>query len=89
MKKTLTQMFMEEVSKIKDPAMFLGVARVLGVDWFKNPDEKEFLDIFVDAVDGFDKASRKRKKEILKILRKANKCKEVGENGSYTKDTPN
>lgn len=75
--KNLNIKFMEEVAKIKDPVVFLGIARILKVrvmeDGFKEKVEpRDFMDVFTDCVASFSQCERKRKKELLTILKKAN-----------------
>lgn len=83
----LTDQFMTELAKIKEPEVFLGVARVLKVKIveevpIKDDPEKKFnlvareaSDLIVDVVDAYDKAGRDRKRELLKILRAANQAR--------------
>ena len=80
----LTDQFMTELAKIKEPEVFLGVARVLKVRIVdevpvEGDSEKKFnlvareaSDLIIDVVDAYDKAGRDRKRELLKILRAAN-----------------
>ena len=99
----LNMQFMEEISKIQDPQIFLGIARLLkvklvdaGVDGARGMDSqdlkdekveaRDFVDLFKDVMSAYSARDRKFKRELLKILRKANK--QVGEaNGSNTKDS--
>ena len=83
MKKTLTQKFIEEIAKIKSPEIFLGVARILKVQLMEDKETPyDFVKIFSDTVEAFDKAGRARKKELLKILIQANQYKECDINGN-------
>jgi hypothetical protein len=78
---------MTELAKIKEPEVFLGVARVLKVRIVDevpiegDPEKKfnlvarEASELIVDVVDAYDKAGRDRKKELLKILRAANQAR--------------
>ena len=79
--KTLNEKFMVEISKIKQPEIFLGVVRILKVKLME--DEKtprDFVDVFRDCVEAYHNMGRERKKELLKILKQANKAKiEEGE----------
>ena len=47
----------------------------------------DFVKIFSDTVEAFDKAGRARKKELLKILVKANQYKECDVNGDSTQNS--
>ena len=47
---------MNEISNTKDPEIFLGVARLLKVGLLKDDKTpKDFLDLFVECIDAFDK----------------------------------
>lgn len=90
--KSLELKFLEEIGHIKDPEIFLGVARILKAKLI-NEEKKEpydFQDILEETMRKFHESSRSRKKELLKILRAANKApasvptssQEVVENGN-------
>lgn len=87
---------MEAISKIKNPEIFLGVATVCKVKVYnvvKDENEKEkveaknFLDIFEETMENFNNMDRKKKRELLKILEKANTAPEALEDGNNTKNT--
>ena len=68
----LTQKFMYELSRA-DVVNFRGVAQILRVKIADENDEvRSFPDVFADVMAAYDPAGRKRKKELLKILRDAN-----------------
>lgn len=68
----LTQKFMYELSRT-DVVNFRGVAQILRVKIADENDEvRSFPDVFADVMAAYDTAGRKRKKELLKILRDAN-----------------
>ena len=76
----LNEKFMREISKIKKPEIFLGVARVLGTGLVEDKKDengkfiaKDFVEVFEDVMSRFDKAGRRRKKELLDLLEKANR----------------
>lgn len=80
MKKDLNTRFLIEVSKIKEPEIFLGVARILKVKLVSEEKDEEgrlisrdFSDILTDLIDSYSKSERRRKRELLKIIEKANK----------------
>lgn len=82
MKETLTQKFIKEIANIKSPEVFLGVARILKVQLMEDKETPyDFVKIFSDTIEAFDKAGRARKKELLKILIQANQYKECNVNG--------
>lgn len=81
MKETLTQKFIKEIANIKSPEVFLGVARILKVQLMEDKETPyDFVKIFSDTVEAFDKTDRARKKELLKILVRANQYKECDTN---------
>lgn len=87
MKETLTQKFIKEIANIKSPEVFLGVARILKVQLMEDKETPyDFVKIFSDTVEAFDKTDRARKKELLKILVRANQYKECDVNGDSSKD---
>lgn len=74
----LTQKFMYELSQ-SDLINFRGVAQILRVAIADDNEEiRPFPDVFADIMKAYDSAGRKRKKELLKILRDANKFKVSG-----------
>ena len=69
----MTTKFMNEVVKL-DIAEFFGVARILKVKLInENGEIREFADVFADLMAAYDCADKSRKKELLKILKAANK----------------
>lgn len=76
-KKNMNQKFIGEISRIKDPEIFLGVARILRVPIVeKGEDEKyksrDFTDICKDVILAYDASNRKRRRELYTILKQAN-----------------
>jgi len=74
--KSLETKFLEEIARIKEPEIFIGVARILKAKLFdeEKKEVSEFEDILKDCMERFKNSSRKRKKELLWILGKANKA---------------
>lgn len=87
--------FIEELGKIKDPVIFVGLATLLGVKLVssepgapsKNSGKvtvgfaaRDFNDILKDVIIKFHALGRKKRREVLKVLEKANK----DQNGSDT-----
>ena len=74
----LNTKFFREVSKIREAEVFLGVARVLGIKPAEMGEEglkwKGFEVMIGEVVEAYSRAGRKRKKELLKMLRQANKA---------------
>ena len=88
MKETLTQKFIKEIANIKSPEVFLGVARILKVQLMEDKETPyDFVKIFSDVVEAFDKTGRARKKELLKILIQANQYKECEVNGNSSQNS--
>ena len=88
MKETLTQKFIKEIANIKSPEVFLGVARILKVQLMEDKETPyDFVKIFSNTVEAFDKADRARKKELLKILIRANQYKECDVNGNTSQNS--
>lgn len=84
-KSTIEQRFMTELSRIQTPEEFLGIARLLKVKLVEVGDEekvivRDFSDIFSDVMDSYAAAPSKRKKELLSILRAANKGGDINGN---------
>lgn len=69
--------FTTELLCTKDPAVFLGVARILKVPFMtEEGTPKDFNGLVDDVIGAYCASPHKRKKELLKILKDANKCKE-------------
>lgn len=78
-KKTTNTKFIQEISRIKDPEIFLGVARILHVPLVEQKDDKyvarNFYAMCHDIIVAYDAADRTRRRELLTILKQANKAK--------------
>ena len=73
----MNKKFMLEISHIKDPELFLGVARLLKVNLFDdNKEPRDFTDLFADIMNAYAACSRKKRHSIYTILAKANMAKE-------------
>jgi hypothetical protein len=65
--------FLIQISKCKDPVIFLGVCTTLGVSLLNDSKEtRPFEELLDEALLHFEALPRKTKKEVLKILKKAN-----------------
>ena len=73
---SLTERFIKELANIKKPEYFLGVARILKAELVRDGEPLEFDEILRQVIDSYDVAPRKRKRELLRILREANKSEE-------------
>ena len=74
-KKQLNMEFMTELTKL-EITEFLGVARILKVTVLKEDESpREFVEVFEDIVKSYNEASRDRRRELLKIIKTANKRK--------------
>jgi len=70
----LDERFMRELAKTTSPEVFLGVARILKVPLLdENKDPRDFALIWSDTIDAYTAAGRKRRRELFKILKDANK----------------
>ena len=85
--KSREEQFILELGKIKDPAVFVGVARILKGPLMNGEEAREFTDVFNDTIDYFIKEKKKRQKELLCILKNANKCKEDIVDGNSSENT--
>lgn len=105
--KDLNQRFLDEISRIKDPLVFLGVCKATCTEIYvkkdaTNEDKEEgvedgvdcagrigdngahdeprpFGELLRDVMAHYSKASRKFKRDMLRILRSANSSKETFE----------
>lgn len=69
----LTTKFMHETAKIKDPIVFFGLARVLKIELMGDGAPRNFEDIYTDLIAAYSAQTKRRKRELFKILRQANK----------------
>ena len=80
--------FTTELLCTKDPAIFLGVARILKVPFMtEEGTPKDFNEIVDNVIGAYCASPHKRKKELLKILQDANKCKESVLDAGNTQDS--
>ena len=73
----MEEKFLKEISKIKNVEFFFGLCKILSVklvDEEENP--RNFEDMLEDLIIGFGRFNRKKKKELLDILKKANKSED-------------
>ena len=77
----LDERFIYELGRIKNPEIFLGVARILKVQLIEGENPRDFEYLCKDVIEGFENSNRKRKRELLKILREANNA-QGGVNGN-------
>lgn len=88
MEDRLSTKFIKELSKIKDPMVFLGVARILNVDIMVDKDtSKDFAAVLNEVIDSYNSSNRKRRRELLKILEKSNRYKEDAGSGNSTQSS--
>lgn len=77
----LEERFIYELGRIKSPEVFLGVVRILKVQLVKDDKPRDFSELCADVINSYELAPRKRKRELLKILREAN-ASQGGINGN-------
>ena len=73
--------FITELSKCRDPAVLLGIYRIL-CGPFPSENPPEFYELIESIFKGYKAAPRKRRRELLKILKAANKG--AKDNGNVT-----
>lgn len=86
--------FVEQIACIKDPAIFLGVARLLKVKTLKDEKDengkflvRDFGEVLDDVISSYVEMPRQRRRELLSILKKANSAPDViGESDVPTSD---
>ena len=62
----------KEISKM--PAEeFLGVCKILGVSLIEDEEARNFSEIWADVVEKINRLDRNRRKNLMKLLRAANK----------------
>lgn len=73
-KKELNRKFMMELTKL-EITEFIGVARLLNVKVLKEDNEtaRNFVDVFSDIVDSYDKLGRSARRNLMKIVKAAAK----------------
>lgn len=77
--KTLNEKMMLEISKL-DAVTFLGLCKLLGVSLItKTNISKNFSDLLEEVMNKYDKLGRPMKKEILEVVRDANRTKDSKE----------
>lgn len=76
--KTLNEKLMLEISKL-DAVTFLGLCKLLGVSIVKEKEPKQFADLLEEVMQRFDVLGRPMKKEILGVVRDANRAKDSEE----------
>lgn len=77
--KSLNEKLMLEISKL-DVVTFLGLCKLLGVSIIKEKEPKTFADLLEEVMQKFDVLGRPKKKEILGVVRDANRAKDSKEN---------
>lgn len=88
----LTEQLIQAIPKM-EPVTFAGLAKLLGVRTIEQNEDSEpivrdFTDVLNDVLQAYDKKDRKLKREILKVVKKANSYKkEVLRDASNTLDT--
>lgn len=91
---TLMDKFIKEIGKIKEIEIFFGIAKLLGVKLYnlEKKEVREFNDVFSDVLANYEKADKKRQRELLSLLKDANNCKEnvnADSTESAAKEIPN
>lgn len=85
MERDLNQKFINEVIKM-EPIQFIGLARFFGIAVFNDKDPaaenvkdrfeaRPVEEILEDILKRFDKLNRSKKREVMQLVSKSNKCK--------------
>lgn len=92
----LGMQLIEQISKM-EPIEFLGLAKLLGVQVLKENKEatgekdkfkpRSFADVLEDVMAKFEKQSRGRKREIIKLVKKSNAARGGNSNASNAADS--
>jgi len=67
----MNKKFLDLISKMKEPELFLGVCRILKVKIYEGEEPKDFIVLLEEALEAFKATPRKRRKELLKIMEAA------------------
>lgn len=86
--------FLVEISKIKDPVTFIGLAKLCGaqltdttkVNAAGHAPARDFSAILDDIMTKYSTLGRKKRREVMKMLRAANAAPQEDNDGSRTKD---
>lgn len=67
----MNRKFINLISKIKEPEIFLGICRILKVKVMDGEEPKDFSVLLEEVIAAFEAAPRKRRRELLAIMREA------------------
>lgn len=72
MKKNRKQKFLEQIIRL-EPVEFLGICRILKVRLVEEgkTEPRDFIDIFADVLQEYERAPKKKQKELLHIIEEA------------------
>lgn len=87
LKTSIVKKFIKEIGNTTDPVVFLGLAKILKVPVMEEGKPRDFVQVLRETIDNYIAAPYTRQKEILEILKDANKCKEKIKNASHSKDS--
>ena len=76
-----------EIGNTTDPVVFLGLAKILKVPVMEEGKPRDFVQVLKETIDNYIAAPYKRQKEVLQILKDANKCKEKIKDANNTKNS--
>ena len=80
----INELFIKEISHL-EAVEFMGLAKILKASPYISKDgkfkDKEFTEIFKEVVENFSQLDLKKRKEILKIVKMANKEREKDKRG--------
>lgn len=82
--------FMQEISKIKEPTLLIGLAKILRVPLFTdNKEPHDFSQVFENVMHAYAAAPRKLRRELLQIIKQANKQTKIEEKQALKKEKLN
>lgn len=67
----LTEKFINEISRIEDPLIFLGLAHGFHIELVEGEENRSFEVLLGELLDHFNALSRKGKKQLIKLIRDA------------------
>lgn len=87
LKTNIVKKFIKEIGNTTDPVVFLGLAKILKVPVMEEGKPRDFVQVLRETIDNYIAAPYTRQKEILTILKDANKCKEKIKDANNTKNS--
>lgn len=83
----IVKKFIKEIGNTTDPVVFLGLAKILKVPVMEEGKPRDFVQVLKETIDNYIAAPYIKQKEILEILKDANKYKEKSTDAGHSKDS--